>query len=67
MKTKELKLKKETLINFTNLNQKEIEELKGGVANKYQDAAISELTFILSYITVDPISIIITVPNTYTQ
>lgn len=29
---KVLKLKKETLSNLTNLNQREMEELKGGVA-----------------------------------
>jgi hypothetical protein len=32
MEKKELKLKKETLSNLTNLNIREMEELKGGVA-----------------------------------
>jgi hypothetical protein len=39
MEKKQLKLRKETLTNLTNLNQREMEELKGGAAAKQELAA----------------------------
>jgi hypothetical protein len=57
MEKKQLKLKKETLTNLTNLNQREMEELKGGVANlatnekDYVSYSISRVTVSVSMIT----------------
>jgi hypothetical protein len=44
MEKKELKLRKETLSNLTNLNQREMEELKGGVAAQQGLAPEASLT-----------------------
>lgn len=49
MEKKELKLKKEVLSNLTNLNIREIEELKGGVAALQQmDAPEATVSIILT-------------------
>ena len=48
MEKKELKLKKETLANLTNLNIREMEELKGGVAQEKMQAADESLTVSVS-------------------
>jgi hypothetical protein len=45
MEKKQLKLRKETLTNLTNLNQKEMEELKGGVAAKQEMVADVTISF----------------------
>jgi hypothetical protein len=45
MEKKELKLRKETLSNLTNLNIREMEELKGGVSTQRElDAMQASLT-----------------------
>jgi len=41
MEKKELKLKKETLSNLTNLNIKEMEELKGGQQRAAEEASLT--------------------------
>jgi hypothetical protein len=61
MEKKELKLKKETLTNLTNLNQREIEEIKGGVV------ALQEAEATLSTITIVSVSVSVSVTLTWSK
>ncbi|MBP1618952.1 MAG: hypothetical protein H6Q14_2779 [Bacteroidetes bacterium] len=49
MKKKELKLKKEKLSNLTNLNTREMEELKGGALLQNKNEASLTVTVSLTW------------------